>query len=41
MYDLQDPAGHVQCATVADVQLLMPAEYIVYILTHVKAFGWG
>ena len=27
---MEDPSGHVQCAAVADIQLLMPAEYIVY-----------
>ena len=34
-YDLQDPAGHVTCVSVADVQLLMPAEYIVSMLPNI------
>ena len=35
-YDLQDPTDHVRHAVVADMQLLMPAEYIVNMLTNVK-----
>ena len=23
-YDLQDPSGHIHCASVADIQLLLP-----------------
>ena len=37
-YDLQDPAAHVRHATVADIQLLMPAEYVVSMLPDIKAF---
>ena len=28
-YDLQDTIGHIRCASVADIKLLMPAEYMV------------
>ena len=38
-YDLQDPTGHVRCATVAVIQLLMPAECIFSMLMDIKAFG--
>ena len=38
-YDLQYPNGQVRCAAVADSQLAMPAEYIVSMLTNIKAFG--
>ena len=38
-YDLQDPTGHVRCTTVAEIQLLMPAKYIVSMLPDIKAFG--
>ena len=38
-YDFEDPTGHVQHASVADIQLLMPAEYIVSMLPNIKAFG--
>ena len=40
-YDLQDPAGHIRHAMVADIQLLMYAEYIVSMVLNVKAFGWA
>ena len=40
-YDLQDPAGHIQHATVPDIQLLMPAECIVSMLLNVRAFRWA
>ena len=32
VYDLQDPAGHIKCASLADIQLLKPAEFIVIVL---------
>ena len=38
-YDLQDPTGHARCTTLADIQLLMPAEYIVSLSPGIKAFG--
>ena len=31
-YHLQDPSVHVQHATVVEIYLLMPAEYIVSLL---------
>ena len=37
-YKLQDPSGHVTCATVADIQSLMTAEYIVNKVPDIKAF---
>ena len=40
VYDLQDLTTHVGCVTIADNQLLIPAEYIVGMLTDIKAFGW-
>ena len=40
-YDLKDLTGHVRCAAVTDVQLLMPAEYIVSMLPEIKVFGWA
>ena len=40
-YHLQDPTGHVRHASVADIQLLMPAKYIVSMLPDIKAFGWA
>ena len=40
-YDLQDPTCHVRHASMADIQLLMSAEYIVHILPEIKVFGWG
>ena len=38
-YDLQDPSSHICCTTVADIQLLMSAEYIVSLLPDTIAFG--
>ena len=35
-YDLQDQADHDRHAVVADMQLLMPAEYIINMLANVK-----
>ena len=37
-YHLQEPTGHVWCTTKADIQLLMHAEYIVSMLSDIKAF---
>ena len=39
VYDLQDSTGHIRCTSVADIQLLMTAEYIVSMLPDIKAFG--
>ena len=40
VYGLQDPTGHVRHGTVADTQLIMPAEYIISILPDNKnTFG--
>ena len=39
-YDLQEPSCHIHHASVADIQLLMPPEYIVSMLPDVKAFKW-
>ena len=36
-YDLQDPIGHVRYASVVDIQLQMPAKYM---LSDIKAFRW-
>ena len=38
-YNLQDLTDHVRCAAVADIQLLISAEYIVSMLPDIKAFG--
>ena len=38
-YDLCNPTDHVSCASVADIQLVMPAEYIVCMLPDIKTFG--
>ena len=38
-YDLQDLTGNVGHAVIADIQLLMPAEYIVNLLPHTRTFG--
>ena len=38
-YDLQDCSGHVGHVSVANTQLLLPAEYIVSLLLDAKAFG--
>ena len=40
-YDLQDPTDYVRCATLAKIQLFMPAEYIVSMLPDIRAFGWA
>ena len=40
-YDLQNPSGHIKCASVADMQLLMPARYTVSISINMKGFGWA
>ena len=37
---INDPIGCVRCAFVADIQLLIPAEYIVSMLPDIKTFGW-
>ena len=37
-YDLQDPTVHVIHSSMADLQLLMPTDYTVSILTVIKAF---
>ena len=34
-YDLQDPTGHVQNATVEDNHLITPEEYIVSLLPDI------
>ena len=34
--DLQDPSGHIHCTSVADIQLFLPAEYIVSLLLDEK-----
>ena len=41
VYDLQGITVHVRHASVADIQSLMPAEYIVSILPDVKSFRWA
>ena len=33
-YDLQDLTGSVKCAAVADIQLIMPAEYSQHVTRH-------
>ena len=38
-YDLQDPTGHFRWTAGTDIQLLMPAEYVVSTLPDIKAFG--
>ena len=38
-YDLQNPSGHVCHNFVEDIQLLIPAEYIVTLLPDAKVFG--
>ena len=40
-YDLQDKTCHVRLASVADIHLLMPAEYIISMLPDIKAFRWA
>ena len=40
-HDLQCPTGHVQHASVADIQLLMPAEYLVSMVPDINVFRWG
>ena len=40
-YDLQNPTGNVRHDAVADIQLLMPAEYIVSMLPDTKVFRWA
>ena len=39
-YDPQDTSGHGRCASVADIQLLMPAECKVRLLPDITAFRW-
>ena len=38
MYDSQDPTGHVKRTAIADIQLLMPVEYIVSTLPDITVF---
>ena len=40
-YDLQNTTGHVRCASVAGIRLLMPLEYIVSMLPVIKVFRWA
>ena len=40
-YGLQEPTSHVKHTTVADIQLLVPAGYIVIMFPDIKAFGWA
>ena len=39
MHDLQEPYGNIYCLSVAEIQVLMPAEYIVTLLPDAKTFG--
>ena len=38
IYSLQDTTGHVRCTSVANIQLLRPAEYIASMLPGTKTF---